>query len=55
MIFKGKQILLYKIEIDGSIFEQVKRFNYVGCELSLDGEPDVDKKSTDSKEYAALL
>jgi hypothetical protein len=29
----------------------------LGCELSLDGEPDFDKikKETDSKEYAALL
>jgi len=32
-----------KIEIDGSILEQVK-FNYLGCELSLDGESDFDKK-----------
>jgi len=29
-----------KIEIDGSILEKVKQFNYLGCELSLDGEPD---------------
>ena len=33
-----------KIEIDGSILEQVNQFNYVGCELSSDGEPDFDKK-----------
>ena len=33
-----------KIEIDGSILEQVKEFNYLGCELSLDGEPDFDEK-----------
>ena len=33
-----------KIEIDGSITEQVKQINYSGCELSLEGEPDVDKK-----------
>ena len=33
-----------KIEIDGSLLEQVKQFNYLGCELSLDGEPDFDKK-----------
>ena len=33
-----------KIEIDGSILEQVKQFNYFGCELSLDAEPDCDKK-----------
>ena len=33
-----------KIEIVGSILEQVKQFNYLGCEMSLDGEPDFDKK-----------
>jgi len=33
-----------KIEIDGSILEQVKQFNYLGCELSLDGEPDFGRK-----------
>jgi len=44
-----------KIEIEGSILEQVKQFNYLGCELNLDGEPDLDKKKTDSKEYAAPL
>jgi len=43
------------IKIDGSVLEQVKQFNYLGCELSLDGEPDFDqKKKTDSKEFAAL-
>jgi hypothetical protein len=44
-----------KIEIDGSILEQARQFNYLGCELSLDGEQDFDKKKTDSKVYAALL
>jgi hypothetical protein len=44
MAFKGKQLVLSKIEIDGSIQEQVKKFNYLGCELSIDGEPDFDKK-----------
>jgi len=34
-----------KIEIERSILEQVKKFNYLGCELSLDGEPDFDKKN----------
>jgi len=34
-----------KIEMDGSILEQVKKFNYLGCELSLDGGPDFDKKN----------
>jgi len=33
-----------KIEIDGSILEQVKQFNYLGCKLNLDGEPDFGKK-----------
>ena len=58
MVFKGKHLVRSKIEIDGSILEQVKQFNYLGCELSLDGEPDFEggrEKKTDSKEYAALL
>ena len=38
--------------IDGSILEQVKQFNSLGCELCLDGEPDFEKKIKDSKEYA---
>jgi len=33
-----------KIEIDGSILEKMRKFNYLGCELSLDGEPHFDKK-----------
>ena len=41
--FKGKQLVRSKIEIDGSILEKVRRFNYLGCELSLDCEPDFDK------------
>ena len=44
MAFKGKHLVRSKIEIDGTILEQVKQFNYLGCELSLDGEPDFDKK-----------
>ena len=43
--FKGKHLMPFKIEIDGSILEQVNQFNYLGCELSLDGEPDFDKKN----------
>ena len=43
MAFKGKHLVHYKIEIDGSILEQVKQFNYLGCELSLDRELDFDK------------
>ena len=37
-------LLRSKIEIDGSILEQVEQFSYWGCELSLDGELDFDKK-----------
>ena len=44
MASKGKHLVLSKIEIDGSILEKVKQFNYLGCELSLDGGPDFDKK-----------
>jgi hypothetical protein len=44
MAFKGKHLVHAKIEVDGSILEQVKQFNYLECELSLDGEPDFDKK-----------
>jgi len=43
MAFKGKRLVRSKIEIDGSILEQVKQFNYLGCELILDGTPDFDK------------
>jgi len=32
--FKAKRLVRSEIEIDGSIFEQVKQFNYLGCELS---------------------
>jgi len=42
MAFKGKHLVLSKL--DGSILEQVRQFNYLGCELSLDCEPDFDKK-----------
>ena len=42
--FEGKHLIRSKIEIDGSILEQVKQFNYLRCELNLDGEPDIDKK-----------
>jgi len=44
MAFKGKHLVRFKIEIDGSILGQVKQFHYSGCELILDGEPDFDKK-----------
>jgi len=43
MAFKGRHLARSKIEIDGSILDQVKQFNYLGCELSLYGEPDFEK------------
>ena len=51
MTFIGKHLVRSKIEIDGSILEQVKQFNYLGCELSLDGEPDFDKKKQISRNF----
>jgi hypothetical protein len=44
MAFKGKHLVRSKIEIDGTVLEKVKQFNYLGCELSLEGEPDSNKK-----------
>ena len=44
MVFKGKHLVISKIEIDESILEQVKKFNYLGCELNLDGEQDFGQK-----------
>jgi len=43
MAFKGKHLVRSKTEIDGSTLEKVKQFNYLECELSLDGEPDFAK------------
>jgi len=43
MAFKGKYLVCCKLVIDGSILEKLRKFNYLGCELSLDGEPDFDK------------
>ena len=34
MAFKGKHVVRSKIEIDGSILEEVKQFNYLGCRVS---------------------
>jgi len=42
--FKGKHLVRSKIEIDGSILEEVRQFNYLGCERCLGGEQDFDKK-----------
>jgi len=44
MAFKGKHLMHSKTEIDRSILEQVKQFNYVECELNLNSEPYFDKK-----------
>ena len=41
MTFRGKHLVRSKIEIDGSILGKVRHFNCLGCELSLDGEPDL--------------
>jgi nitrate reductase alpha subunit len=46
---EGKHLVRSKTEIDGSILEQVKKINYFGCELSLDGETDFDKKKQIAK------
>jgi len=43
--FKGKHLVRSKIEIDWSILEKVRQGNCLGCELSLDGEPDFAKKN----------
>jgi len=43
MAFKGKHLVRSKIEIDGSILEQVRQFHYLGCELSLDYELGFDR------------
>ena len=40
-----------KIEIDGSILEKVKQFNYLGCEMSLDGATDLDQKNKQISNY----
>ena len=53
--FKGKHLVRSKIEIDGSILEQVKQFNYLGCELSLDRELDIDTKKKVPKHYQKTL
>jgi len=45
MAFKRKYLVRSKVELDGSILEKLKQFNYLGCELSLDRELDFDKKN----------
>ena len=34
MAFKGKHLLRSKIEIDRTMLEQVKQFNYLGCDAN---------------------
>jgi len=43
LTFKGKQFVRSNIEIDGSMLEKLLQFNYLGFELSLEGEPEFDK------------
>jgi hypothetical protein len=52
MAFRGKHTVPSKIMIDVSILEQVKQFNYLGFELNIDGEPDLEKNRF--KGYVAL-
>jgi len=42
LAFKLKHLVHSELEIDGSILEKVKQFNYLECEPSLDGESDFD-------------
>ena len=37
-LLREKHLVRSKIEIDGSVLEHVRQFDYLGCELSLDGE-----------------
>jgi hypothetical protein len=55
MAFRGKHLVRSKREIDGTVLGKVKQFNFLRCELSLEGERRFDNKQTVSKEYAALL
>ena len=55
MAFKGKHLVRSKIGIDGSILEQLETFNYLGCELSFDGEPHFDKKIKRSQRICGTI
>ena len=44
MAFKGRSPIRSKIVINNKSIEQVKSFKYLGCEISFDGETDVDAK-----------
>jgi hypothetical protein len=41
---KGKRLVRSKIEVDVSLLEQVRQFNYLGYELSVDGKKKKKKK-----------
>jgi 23S rRNA A1618 N6-methylase RlmF len=43
------------MEIDGTMLEQVKQFNYLGFKLSLEGEPDFDNKMNRSKNICGTI
>jgi hypothetical protein len=43
-VFSVRLALVIFKDKDGSILEQVRKFNYLGCELNLDGEPDFNQK-----------
>ncbi|GFG40474.1 hypothetical protein Cfor_06486, partial [Coptotermes formosanus] len=55
MAFKGKHLVRPKIEINGPVLEHVKQFNYLGSELSLDGEPDIEKKINRFQEVCGTI
>jgi len=55
MAFKGKHLVRSKTEIDGSKLEKVRKFNYLGCELSLDDEPDFDTKINRFQEISGTI
>jgi hypothetical protein len=44
MEFCGKRPVRSKLILDNQLVEQVSKFNYLGCQLSYQGEPDVSHK-----------
>lgn len=44
MTFKGRRLVRSKLTVNNQPIEQVKNFQYFGCDISYDGETDVDKK-----------
>ncbi|XP_075210534.1 uncharacterized protein LOC142317874 [Lycorma delicatula] len=53
--FKGKWLVRSKIIFDGQILEQVRVFNYLGCDLSYDRNIDIDKKLSRFEEVCDLI